>query len=51
MTHRAAREPKQIRILPGAGHVLDEAADEVYAVVHEWLQEHLGKSEDKLRAG
>jgi alpha-beta hydrolase superfamily lysophospholipase len=32
-----AGEPKTIRILPGGGHGLAEASDEVFAMVSEWV--------------
>jgi dienelactone hydrolase len=38
---RRAGVPKELRLLPGAGHALDEAADEVYRIVHAFLAEHL----------
>lgn len=41
MTWRRAGEPKELRILEGAGHVLDEVADEVHAAVRSWLERHL----------
>jgi pimeloyl-ACP methyl ester carboxylesterase len=39
--YHLASEPRRIRILPGAGHVLDEAADEVYEEVRAWLVDRL----------
>jgi pimeloyl-ACP methyl ester carboxylesterase len=36
-----AVEPKTIKILPGVGHGLAEAADEVFALVSEWLSRNL----------
>jgi alpha-beta hydrolase superfamily lysophospholipase len=36
-----AGEPKTIRILPGVGHGLAEANDEVFALVSDWLMKHL----------
>jgi dienelactone hydrolase len=33
-----AREPRQLVFIPGAGHVLDEAADQVYTTVAHWLR-------------
>lgn len=36
-----AHEPKRIVIHPGAGHALDEAADEVYREVRAWIIAHL----------
>lgn len=40
-THGLAREPKRLVLLKGAGHTLDEAADEVYEVVKRWIIETL----------
>ena len=40
--YRLAREPKKLVLLQGAGHVLDEAADEVHRGVREWLLQQLG---------
>ena len=34
-------EPKELRLIPAARHVLDEAADEVYRIVHGFLVQHL----------
>jgi hypothetical protein len=34
-----AREPKTLKILPGVGHRLLEAADEVFDLVRDWLLE------------
>jgi uncharacterized protein len=36
-----AGEPKELRLIEGARHVLDEAADEVYRIVHGFLLQHL----------
>lgn len=36
-----AREPKEVVLLRGAGHVLDEAADEVHRRTRDWLRHHL----------
>lgn len=41
MTWRRAGEPKELRILEGARHVLDEAAEEVHEAVRAWLARHL----------
>jgi pimeloyl-ACP methyl ester carboxylesterase len=43
----AARAPKDLRIVDGAGHVLEEAADEVFELVRGFLREHLGAAEDR----
>jgi alpha-beta hydrolase superfamily lysophospholipase len=34
-------EPKELRLIPGARHRLDEAADEVFRIVHGFLAQHL----------
>lgn len=39
--HSRAAEPKRLKLIPGARHRLDEAADEVFATVHEWLTTEL----------
>ena len=36
-----AREPKEVALLDGAGHALDEAAEEVHRRTVEWLGRHL----------
>ena len=36
-----AGEPKTIRILPGVGHGMAEAKDEVFELVSEWLSKEL----------
>lgn len=36
-----AREPRRIQLFPGAGHVLDEPAAEVYRVVRAWIVEQM----------
>src|SRR5271170_6905555 len=36
-----AGEPKTIKILPGVGHGLAEAQDEVFALVSDWLMQQL----------
>lgn len=33
-----AREPKELVLIPGAGHVLDEASDQVHAALGKWLR-------------
>jgi pimeloyl-ACP methyl ester carboxylesterase len=38
-----ARHPKKLEILPEAGHLLDEAADEVEIKLYDWLRSSLGK--------
>ncbi len=35
--HQRAGEPKRLELMPGAGHGLDEAAEPVFALTHEWL--------------
>ena len=37
--YERAGEPKTIKILPGVGHGLAEAQDEVFALVSEWLMQ------------
>lgn len=37
----AAREPKWLALYPGAGHVLDEAADELRVLVRGWIVDRL----------
>ncbi len=39
--HDLAPKPRELRLYRGAGHGLDEVADEVYCVVRAWIQEHL----------
>ncbi len=39
-------ERKELRLLPGVRHVVDEAADEVYGIVHAFLAQHLANPED-----
>jgi dienelactone hydrolase len=36
-------EPKELRLIPRARHGLDEAADEVYGIVHGFLAQHLAE--------
>jgi fermentation-respiration switch protein FrsA (DUF1100 family) len=36
-----AGEPKTLKILPGVGHRLSEAADEVFDLVRDWLLEKI----------
>lgn len=36
-----ARHPKRLELIHGAGHCLDEAADQVETLVHDWLVENL----------
>lgn len=42
-TYRRAGEPKELKIIKGAGHVLDEAGEEVNSLVIDWLRRHLRK--------
>lgn len=37
-----ARDPRTLTLLPGVGHGLKEAADEVFAMVQDWLIEKTG---------
>ena len=39
--YERAGEPKTIKILPGVGHGLAEAQDEVFALVSEWLMQKI----------
>ena len=39
--HRIAKEPKELVVLPGTGHNLDEEADRAHDVVFEWLVRHM----------
>jgi pimeloyl-ACP methyl ester carboxylesterase len=39
--YESAREPKTIKILPGVGHRLSEAQDEVFDLVSDWLTKQL----------
>jgi hypothetical protein len=39
--HALAHEPKRLVLLARAGHLLDEAADEVTELVQGWLLERL----------
>lgn len=41
--HSRAAEPKRLKLIPGARHRLDEAADEVLSTVHDWLSTELKK--------
>jgi hypothetical protein len=36
--HDLARKPKRLVVYPGAGHSLDEVADELHALVGDWLR-------------
>jgi pimeloyl-ACP methyl ester carboxylesterase len=46
--HTIAHEPKQIMLMEGTGHNLDESSDRVYEAVHLWLTKQL--EEGKLVA-
>ena len=39
--YNKATDPKHIILLEGAGHGLDEAAEQVYQTIYQWLLEHL----------
>jgi pimeloyl-ACP methyl ester carboxylesterase len=39
--HDIATEPKRIRYIDDAGHTLDEAADEIQHLVHDWIAQEL----------
>jgi dienelactone hydrolase len=41
LVYERALRPKRLRLLFGAGHTLDEAADDVHDIVRGWLAEHL----------
>lgn len=41
--HSLARDPRELVTFPGAGHVLDEAADEVHRRVREWIVREVGR--------
>jgi pimeloyl-ACP methyl ester carboxylesterase len=45
LVFRAAHQPKQLLLYEGAGHGLDEVADEVRRVVREWIVERLRAEE------
>lgn len=40
--HRLAKEPRRMVLIPDAGHMLNEAAGEVQALVREWIIQELG---------
>lgn len=42
--HHHAGEPKRLVLLAGAGHGLDEAAEEVHRLVREWIVQELSPS-------
>ncbi len=42
--HERARGKKVLELIPGAGHVLDEAAERVFTVVRDWLLHELTPS-------
>ncbi len=50
-TYDLAKEPKKLILLEGARHGLDEAADEVYRVVHDWIVDNLGEAARKSAEG
>ncbi len=41
LLYNRASEPKGLELLPDTGHLLDESADRVYDVVHDWLLKRL----------
>ncbi len=41
LLYQRAREPKTLKLLEGAGHILVEAADEMTATVEDWLKKNL----------
>lgn len=42
--YRIARQPKRLKLFAGAGHGLDEVAEEVHPEVRGWIVENLGKA-------
>jgi len=46
--YQLALEPKQLILYPNARHGLDEAADEVYQVVRDWILQQLSRSTASL---
>jgi pimeloyl-ACP methyl ester carboxylesterase len=40
----------QLELIPGAHHMLDEAADEVFRLCHGWLVDHLGPEDRRAPA-
>lgn len=41
-----AGEPRQLMFFPGAGHVLDEVAEEIYRVTYGWITAQLALDEE-----
>ncbi|WP_213158337.1 alpha/beta hydrolase [Parachlamydia sp. AcF125] len=39
--YRLARNPKELHLLPGTGHLLDEVADEVKLLCMNWIKTKL----------
>jgi pimeloyl-ACP methyl ester carboxylesterase len=39
--YNKASDPKHIILFKGAGHGLEEAAEEIYQTIYHWLLEHL----------
>jgi hypothetical protein len=39
--YRLAHKPKQIKLYPGAGHGLDEVAEDIERLTYEWVITHL----------
>jgi dienelactone hydrolase len=44
--HRLAHDPKRLQLYRGAAHGLDEAAEDVERLVHDWLLTHLHRRPD-----
>jgi alpha/beta superfamily hydrolase len=44
LVYRLAEGHKKIKVLKGNRHGLDESAEEVYSVAHEWLTEELSRN-------
>ncbi|MBI4348189.1 MAG: alpha/beta hydrolase [Elusimicrobia bacterium] len=45
--HAAAREPKRLKYVNGAGHLLDEAAEQVYRDLRAWLVQELQEQDPR----
>jgi pimeloyl-ACP methyl ester carboxylesterase len=39
--YQRAGEPKELKLIDGAGHRLDEATDQVYSIVYQWIMDRL----------
>ena len=47
--HNAAKTPKKLHLLPDTRHGLDEAADEVYRLTHDWIVSELAEGTRRAR--